>query len=133
MPAWTLALFWQTFFKNEHIGTGTSNGILASVFGIFMPEWFVYGYFPISIVLGLHYAPFAYILIGGILRNMDANLEEAATVLKTTRWRLLRRITLPIIKPAALSTFLLVFASSISAYSVPVFLGSPCATCCQLK
>lgn len=125
MPAWTLALFWQTFFKNEHIGTGTSNGILASVFGIFMPEWFVYGYFPISIVLGLHYAPFAYILIGGILRNMDANLEEAATVLKTTRWRLLRRITLPIIKPAALSTFLLVFASSISAYSVPVFLGSP--------
>ena len=125
MPAWTLALFWQTFFKNEFIGTGTSNGILASVFGIVMPEWFVYGYFPISMVLGLHYAPFAYILIGGILRNMDANLEEAATVLKTTRWRLLRRITLPIIKPAALSTFLLVFASSISAYSVPVFLGSP--------
>lgn len=125
MPAWTLALFWQSFFKNEFIGTGTSNGILASVFGIFMPEWFVYGYFPISIVLGLHYAPFAYILIGGILRNMDANLEEAATVLKTSRIRLLRRITLPIIKPAALSTFLLVFASSISAYSVPVFLGSP--------
>ncbi len=125
MPSWTLALFWQSFFKNEYIGTGTSNGILASVFGIFMPEWFVYGYFPISIVLGLHYAPFAYILIGGILRNMDANLEEAATVLKTPRWRLLRRITLPIIKPAALSTFLLVFASSISAYAVPVFLGSP--------
>ncbi len=125
MPSWTLALFWQSFFKNEYIGTGTSNGILASVFGVFMPEWFVYGYFPISIVLGLHYAPFAYILIGGILRNMDANLEEAATVLKTTRWRLLRRITFPIIKPAALSTFLLVFASSISAYAVPVFLGSP--------
>lgn len=125
MPSWTLALFWQSFFKNEFIGTGTSNGIMASVFGIFMPEWFVYGYFPISIVLGLHYAPFAYILIGGILRNMDANLEEAATVLKTTRLRLLRRITFPIIKPAALSTFLLVFASSISAYAVPVFLGSP--------
>ena len=35
------------------------------------------------------------------------------------------RITLPIVKPALLSTFLLVFASSMSAYSVPVFLGSP--------
>ena len=125
MPAWTLATFWQTFFKNVNVGAGTSNGIMASVFGVFMPEWFVYGYFPISLVLGLHYAPFAYILIGGILRNMDANLEEAATILKTPRWRVMLRITLPIVKPALLSTLLLVFASSMSAYSVPVFLGSP--------
>ena len=125
MPAWTLATFWQTFFKNVNVGAGTSNGILAAVFGVYMPEWFVYGYFPISLVLGLHYAPFAYILIGGILRNMDANLEEAATILKTPRWRTMLRITLPIVKPALLSTLLLVFASSMSAYSVPVFLGSP--------
>ncbi|MBQ2991286.1 MAG: iron ABC transporter permease [Clostridia bacterium] len=125
MPAWTLATFWQTFFKNVNVGAGTSNGIMAAVFGIFMPEWFVYGFFPISFVLGLHYAPFAYILIGGILRNMDANLEEAATILKTPRWRVMLRITLPIVKPALLSTLLLVFASSMSAYSVPVFLGSP--------
>ena len=125
MPSWTLALFWETFFKNVNIGLKTSNGIMASGFGISMPEWFVYGYFPIALVLGLHYAPFAYILIGGILRNMDANLEEAATILRTPRWRIIGRITLPIVKPAMLSTFLLVFASSMSAYSVPVFLGSP--------
>ncbi len=125
MPSWTLALFWETFFKNVNIGPKTSNGIMASVFGIYMPEWFVYGAFPIALVLGLHYAPFAYILIGGILRNMDANLEEAATILKTSRPRIIRKITLPIVKPAMLSTFLLVFASSMSAYSVPVFLGSP--------
>ena len=125
MPSWTLALFWQTFFKNVNIGTGTSNGIMAAVFGIYAPQWLVYGYFPISLVLGLHYAPFAYILIGGILRNMDANLEEAATILKTPRLRIIARITLPIVKPAMLSTFLLVFASSMSAYAVPVFLGSP--------
>ena len=125
MPSWTLALFWQTFFKNTQIGLGTSNGIMASVFNIYMPQWFVYGAFPIALVLGLHYAPFAYILIGGILRNMDANLEEAATILKTSRSRIITRITLPIVKPAMLSTLLLVFASSMSAYSVPVFLGNP--------
>lgn len=125
MPSWTLATFWQTFFKNTEIGLGTSNGIMAAVFGVYMPEWFVYGPFPIALVLGLHYAPFAYILIGGILRNMDANLEEAATILKTRRGRIIRKITLPIVKPAMLSTLLLVFASSMSAYSVPVFLGDP--------
>lgn len=125
MPAWTLALFWKNFFANVNVGAGTSNGIFASVFGIFMPEWFVYGYFPISMVLGMHYAPFAYILIGAILRNMDANLEEAATILKTPRRRIIGRITLPIVMPAMQSTLLLVFASAMSAYSVPVFLGSP--------
>ncbi len=125
MPSWTLAMFWKTFFQNVNVGAGTSNGILASVFGIYMPQWFVYGYFPISVVLGLHYAPFAYILIGGILRNMDANLEEAATILKTPRWRIIGRITLPIVMPAMLSTLLLVFSSVMSAYAVPVFLGSP--------
>lgn len=125
MPSWTLSLFWSNFFKNVRCGTGTSNGIMAAVFGVYMPEWFCYGYFPISMVLGLHYAPFAYILIGGILRNMDANLEEAATILKTSRRRIITRITLPIVMPAMLSTLLLVFASAMSAYAVPVFLGSP--------
>ena len=125
MPSWTLSLFWETFFKNVNIGLKTSNGIMASVFGVYMPEWFVYGAFPIALVLGLHYAPYAYILIGAMLRNMDANLEEAATILRTSRLRIICCITLPVVRPAMMSTFLLVFASSMSAYSVPVFLGAP--------
>jgi ABC-type Fe3+ transport system substrate-binding protein len=69
--------------------------------------------------------PFAYILIGGILRNMDANLEEAAQILKAGRWRIIRKITIPIVLPAVLSTFLLVFSSAMSAFAVQAFLGSP--------
>lgn len=125
MPSWTLALFWETFFKNVNIGLKTSNGIMAAVFGVYMPEWFVYGAFPIALVLGLHYAPYAFMLIGTMLRNMDASLEEAAMILRTNRFRIIHAITLPVVKPAIMSTFLLVFASSMSAYSVPVFLGSP--------
>ena len=125
MPSWTLALFWENFFKNVHVGLKTSNGIMAAVFKVYMPEWFVYGAFPIAVVLGLHYAPYAYILIGSMLRNFDANMEEAATLLRTTRSRVIWRITLPMIMPAVLSAFLLVFASTMSAYSVPIFLGSP--------
>ena len=34
MPAWTLALFWENFFKNVNIGLKTSNGIMAAVFGL---------------------------------------------------------------------------------------------------
>ena len=60
-----------------------------------MPMWWCKGLFPSLMVLGLHYAPFAYILIGGIFRNMDANLEEAATILDTPKWKTMFRVTLP--------------------------------------
>lgn len=122
MPSWTIATFWKNFFQNPSIGNYQS-GMLYWLTGIKVPEQMVYGLVPCGIVLGLHYAPFAYILIGGILRNMDANLEEAATILKTSRARIIRKITLPIVLPALLSTFLLVFSSSMSAYAVPQFLG----------
>ena len=121
MPSWSMAMFWENFFKNTGMGAG--KGILQSATGICVPESMVYGLVPCAMSLGLHYAPFAYILIGGILRNMDANLEEAATVLKASRFKILRKVTLPIVLPALVSTVLLVFSSSISSFTVPFFLN----------
>ena len=122
MPQWTLAVVWQNLFNSNAV-TGTSNGLLAALFGINMPMWWCKGLFPSLMVLGLHYAPFAYILIGGIFRNMDANLEEAATILDTPKWKTMWRITLPMVKPAILSTILLVFGSAMGSYPVPHYLG----------
>jgi len=122
MPQWTLAVVWQNVFYSNAV-TGTSNGLLAATLGVNMPMWWCKGLFPSVVVLGLHYAPFAYILIGGIFRNMDANLEEAATILNTPRWKTMLRITLPMVKPAILSTVLLVFGSSMGSYPVPHYLG----------
>ena len=123
MPAWTLALFWTNMFQNSKVGGGNV-GMVEALFGVCMPEWFVYGLFPMIVVIGLHYSPFAYLLIGGILKNMDATLEESATILKASRATIIRRITVPIVLPAILSTFLLIFSSGFSSYTVPVFLGS---------
>ena len=122
MPQWTLAVVWQNMFNSNAV-TGTSNGLLASLFGIVMPKWWCQGLLPCAVVLGLHYAPFAYIMIGGIFRNMDANLEEAATILDTPKWRIMCRVTLPMVKPAILSTILLVFGSAMGSYPVPHYLG----------
>ncbi len=122
MPSWTLAMAWLNFFKNSRVGG--SPGFFTALTGLETANWFAYGPFPIVLVLGLHYAPFAYILIGGILRNMDANLEEAALLLKASRPKIMRTITIPIVLPAMLSTFLLVFSSAMSAFAVPAFLGT---------
>lgn len=133
MPSWSIAMFWLNFFENTTL-PGGSMGLLQAMtctrvdgvvtnLGVCAPQALVYGFWPTAIVMGIHYAPFAYILIGGILRNMDANLEEAATILKASRFKILRRITLPIVAPAMISTILLVFSSSISSYTVPYFLN----------
>ena len=122
MPQWTLAVVWQNLFNSNAV-TGTSNGLLASLFGITMPAWWCLGLFPCIVVLGMHYAPFAYILIGGIFKNMDANLEEAATILDTPRWKIFTRVTIPMVKPAILSTILLVAGSTIGSYPVPHYLN----------
>ena len=122
MPQWTLAVVWQHMFYSNRI-TGTSDGLIASLFHVYFPRWWCQGIFPSAMVLGLHYAPFAYILIGGIFKNMDANLEEAATILDTPGWRIMTRITLPMIRPAILSTILLVFGSAMGSYPVPHYLN----------
>ena len=121
MPQWTLAVIWQNLF-NSNVVTGGNDGLFVSLFHVYMPKWWCEGIFPVSIVLALHYAPFAYILIGGIFRNMDANLEEAATILNTPRLKTFTRVTLPLVKPAILSTILLVFSSAMGSYPIPHYL-----------
>lgn len=121
MPQWTLAVIWQNLFKSNLI-TGGSNGIFATFFNINMPLWWTEGLFPSIMVLSIHYAPFAYILIGSIFRNMDSNLEEAAVIMDTPKTKMFFKITLPMVYPAILSTILLVFASSMGSYPVPHYL-----------
>jgi len=122
MPQWTLAIVWKNMFNSSAV-TGGSNGLLVSLTGIKMPLWWCKGIFPSVMVLAIHYAPFAYMLIGAILRNMDANLEEAATILDTPKWKIFFRITLPMVTPAVISTILLVFSSAMGSFPVPYYLN----------
>ena len=124
MPQWTLALVWKNLFWSAKV-TGGADGLLAFISNgaIAMPEWWCRGLFPCAMVLGMHYAAFAYILIGGIFKNMDASLEEAATILNTPKWKIIFRITIPMIIPAILSTILLVFSSAVGSYPVVHYIG----------
>jgi iron(III) transport system permease protein len=54
---------------------------------------------------------------------MYANLEEAATILDTPKWKIMFKVTLPMIKPAILSTILLVMGGAVGSYPVPHYLG----------
>jgi iron(III) transport system permease protein len=116
-------LAWITIFKNERIGG--DQGIFTALTGIVTPDWFAYGLFPITVTLALHYFPFGFMLIGGALRNIDAQLEESAELLGASRPTILRRIVIPLVLPAIFSTFLLTFSRGLGTFGTPAFLGGP--------
>jgi ABC-type Fe3+ transport system permease subunit len=62
------------------------------------------------------------LIIGSALSNIDTQLEESGLVF-TKLHRVIYKITLPLIKPALISSFVLVFIFSISEFSVPAFFG----------
>jgi iron(III) transport system permease protein len=123
LPSWTLALPWIEIFQNT--GINMSAGFLEYTTGIRAPPWLVFGPVPIVIVMGLHYFPFAFLLVAAALRNVNSELEETAELLGTGRFTIFRTITLPIVTPALLSAVILGFSLVIGSYGTPALLGLP--------
>jgi thiamine transport system permease protein len=61
--------------------------------------------------------------VGGILGRVDPKLEQAARVLGASPWRAFREVTWPIIKPAVLSSALVVFLFTFTSFGVVKILG----------
>ena len=123
LPSWVLALSWIIIFKNQRIGG--AKGLLEAVTGLQVPDWLAYGPVPIIIVLCLHYYAFAFLLLSGALVSLDSSLEESAELFGASRWRILRKITLPLMMPAFLSAFILSFSRTLGTFGTPAFLGRP--------
>ncbi len=123
LPSWVIALAWLGIFKNPRVG-GTT-GLFQYLTGVAPPDWLAYGPIPIIVSLGLHYYAFAYVLVSGALASVDRYLEESGEILGAGRWRILRKITLPLVLPAMLSAFILTFSRALGTFGTPIFLGRP--------
>jgi iron(III) transport system permease protein len=123
LPSWTIALAWIVVFKNERMGGAI--GFLQSVTGLIPPDWLSYGPVPIVLCESIHYYAFAFLLVSGALRTLDARLEESGEVLGAGRWQVLTRITVPLILPSILSAFILTFSRALGSFGTPAFLGNP--------
>lgn len=74
----------------------------------------------VIIVLTTIFTPLSMIIIGSAFSNINMQLEEAG-LLVTSFKNMIFKITIPLIKHALLSSFVLVFIFSISEFSVPAF------------
>ncbi len=122
LPAWTFALAWTTLFKNRTVGG--QPGWFEAI-GLTPPDWVAYGRFPITIILALHYTPFVILLFGSALRRFDSQLEDSARILGAHRYQVALQVILPLMRPALLSSMVLIFAKCLGEFGVPYVLGLP--------
>jgi iron(III) transport system permease protein len=123
MPSWTLAQAWIVFFKNRLSG-GTS-GVFEFLVGQSPPDWLSYGPVPIIICSALHYYTFFFLFVSAALMSIDSNLEEAGELMGASRWRILRKITFPLVLPAILSGVIMTFSKVMGTFGGPNILGTP--------
>jgi iron(III) transport system permease protein len=123
MPSWTIAQAWVVFFKNRL--SGGTPGVFEFLVGHAPPDWLSYGPVPIIICSALHYYTFFFLFVSAALMSVDSSLEEAGDLMGASRWRILRKITFPLVVPAVLSGVIMTFSKVMGTFGGPNILGSP--------
>jgi iron(III) transport system permease protein len=118
IPAILYAAAW-IFLADPDIGL--LNGVLEPVIGARPLNAF--SLWGMVWVQGLHLAPIAFLLMVAAFRAMDPSLEESALMSGASWARVLRRITVPLLRPALVSAVLLMFVQSLESFEVPGLLG----------
>jgi iron(III) transport system permease protein len=118
IPAILYAAAW-IFLADPDIGL--LNAVLKPVFGHGTLN--VFSLWGMMWVQGLHLAPIAFLLMVAAFRAMDPSLEESALMSGASRTTVLRRITMPLMRPALVSAVLLMFVQSLESFEVPGLLG----------
>lgn len=83
-------------------------------------------YSRLGIVLVLVFTGFPFVVrtVQPVLEDLDAEVEEAASVLGADRWQTFRRVILPTLLPPALTGFTLAFARAVGEYGSVIFISS---------
>jgi iron(III) transport system permease protein len=123
MPSWTIAMAWTVLFKNQK--SGGTPGFLEFITGAPTPDWLAYGGFPIIVSSALHYYTFFFLFVSAALLSIDSSLEEAGELAGAGRFRIMRKITFPLVIPAIASGFIMTFSKTMGTFGGPNVLGVP--------
>ena len=83
----------------------------------------IYGYWGIVIVQTLTFFPVCYMMLKGLLKNIDPSLEEAARDMGASRFKVFMTVTLPLLLPGLGNAFLVTFIESIADFANPMIIG----------
>src|SRR5258707_1553054 len=104
---------------------GWANALLKSAFGLTEAPLNIYSMAGMPWALSSHYFPLAYLVLGPALRALDVRMEEAALMAGGSYRQAFAKVTLPLLRPADLSSLLLLFIQGIASDQVSRVIGRP--------
>lgn len=123
IPFWTNLLI-RTFAIQEVIrNEGVVNSILLGLGIIDTPLQIMFTDFAIMLGMLYVYLPLMVLPLYASMEKIDFRLVEAGYDLYATRFQVLRRVIIPLVKPGIIAGSILVFIPSLGAYVTPRVLG----------
>jgi len=121
-PPLLLAISWVILFDPR---IGFVNQLWTDTTGVDHALFNIYSLPGMIIVQGLSFVPTAYLILAPAFRNMDPSLEESARTSGAGLFMMIRRVLLPILRPAILSSFFLLVIVGFVVIDVPGIIGVP--------
>ena len=100
---------------------GRSGLITRKLLGIYDSD--IYGLWGIVIVQTLTFFPVVYLMLKGLLKNIDPSMEEASRDMGASRWKVFTTVTLPLLLPGLGNAFLVTFIESVADFANPMIIG----------
>jgi len=113
-PPFVLSLSMMLLFGRAGLLTRT-------VLGIYDAD--IYGLHGIAIVQTLTFFPVCYLMLKGLLKNIDPSLEEASRNMGASRWKVFTTVTFPLLLPGLGNAFLVTFIESVADFANPMLIG----------
>jgi iron(III) transport system permease protein len=104
-------------------GNGALNALVKHLFGVTQPVFTIYSMWSLIVITALAVVPTAFVMVSGLMRNMDPQLEQAAAVHGASAAVMVRRITLPLVAPGVLSVGIFMFMAVVQAFDLPLIIG----------
>lgn len=83
----------------------------------------IYGLGGIAVVQILTFFPVCYMMLKGLLKNIDPSMEEASRDMGASRWKVFTTVTLPLMLPGLGNAFLVTFIESVADFANPMMIG----------
>ena len=103
--------------------TGFAARLVQAVFGLEEAPWRLEGAWAILLVHAYSMYVYFYLLTRAGLDRLDPAMLEAAASLGAGRWRMLRRVVVPLLGPSLLGAALLTFMTALASFSAPYIFG----------
>ncbi len=105
--------------------SGVINQVWRAVTGAEGALFNVYSFEGLSLVIALHSFPLVFIFVKAALDLVSSEMEDAANILGAGTWTAMRKVSLPLVWPAMLGAFIIVFLETIALFGTPAIIGIP--------